>query len=544
MRPAVPPVLVPGRDPEPRRARDARLDPRGRRARLRAHPRLRRRVRQPGAAGPVRRRRRRGRDRPAGRVAGTRTSSSTPRATARCCRCCTSTATRSPTRPSSRASPRPSSGALMEGYGHRPLFVSGDEPEAVHRALAAALEEALAEIRASRRRAQAAADAAGLADDRPAHAQGLDRAEGGRRPAGRGHVPLAPGAARRRPHDEPRAPRPARAVAALLPPRGALRRRRPRRGPRSSRSPRAGARRMGASPHANGGELLRDLRLPDFRDYAVDVPSPATGATSATRVLGPLARRGHPRATRQLPPLRPRRDRLQPPRRRVRGHRPRLEGRAPARRRPPRPRRPRHGGALRAPLPGLARGLPADRPPRPVQLLRGVHPHRRLDVQPAREVAEGHARHPLAAADRLAQLPAHARTSGARTTTASRTRTPASSTTCVNKKAEIVRVYLPPDANCLLSVADHCLRSPPLRQRDRGRQAAGARLPDDGRGDRPLHARPRHLGVGRLRGRRRASPTSCSPAPATSRRSRPSPPPRCCASTCPSCACAWSTSST
>ena len=62
---ALPPVLVPGRDPEPRGAGDSRLDPRGRRARLRARARLRRRVRQPGPARRVRRRRRRGRDRAA-----------------------------------------------------------------------------------------------------------------------------------------------------------------------------------------------------------------------------------------------------------------------------------------------------------------------------------------------------------------------------------------------------------------------------------------------------------------------------------------------
>ena len=31
---------------------------------------------------------------------------------------------------------------------------------------------------------------------------------------------------------------------------------------------------MGANPHANGGLLLKDLKMPDFRDYAVDVPSP------------------------------------------------------------------------------------------------------------------------------------------------------------------------------------------------------------------------------------------------------------------------------
>ena len=47
-----------------------------------------------------------------------------------------------------------------------------------------------------------------------------------------------------------------------------------------------GDRRMGANPHANGGLLLRDLRLPDFRDYAVDVPAPGATTSEATRVLG------------------------------------------------------------------------------------------------------------------------------------------------------------------------------------------------------------------------------------------------------------------
>ena len=51
-----------------------------------------------------------------------------------------------------------------------------------------------------------------------------------------------------------------------------------------------GDRRMSANPHANGGELLRDLVLPDFRDYAVEVPSPATTLAEATRVLGGFLR--------------------------------------------------------------------------------------------------------------------------------------------------------------------------------------------------------------------------------------------------------------
>jgi xylulose-5-phosphate/fructose-6-phosphate phosphoketolase len=51
-----------------------------------------------------------------------------------------------------------------------------------------------------------------------------------------------------------------------------------------------GTRRMGANPHANGGLLLKDLVLPDFREYAVDVPSPGATDAEATRVTGQLLR--------------------------------------------------------------------------------------------------------------------------------------------------------------------------------------------------------------------------------------------------------------
>jgi len=52
----------------------------------------------------------------------------------------------------------------------------------------------------------------------------------------------------------------------------------------------SGERRMGANPNANGGMLLRDLRMPDFTDYAVDVPKPGIGGIGDTHVLGRFLR--------------------------------------------------------------------------------------------------------------------------------------------------------------------------------------------------------------------------------------------------------------
>jgi xylulose-5-phosphate/fructose-6-phosphate phosphoketolase len=51
-----------------------------------------------------------------------------------------------------------------------------------------------------------------------------------------------------------------------------------------------GQRRMGANPHANGGLLLRDLKLPDFREYAVDVPAPGAVIAEPTRIMGAFLR--------------------------------------------------------------------------------------------------------------------------------------------------------------------------------------------------------------------------------------------------------------
>jgi xylulose-5-phosphate/fructose-6-phosphate phosphoketolase len=51
-----------------------------------------------------------------------------------------------------------------------------------------------------------------------------------------------------------------------------------------------GRHRMSDNPHANGGLLLRDLKMPDFRDYAVDVPSPGATTVESTRVMGKFLR--------------------------------------------------------------------------------------------------------------------------------------------------------------------------------------------------------------------------------------------------------------
>ena len=169
-----------------------------------------------------------------------------------------------------------------------------------------------------------------------------------------------------------------------------------------------GSRRMSANPHTNGGLLLRDLRLPDFRDYAVKVPAPGAVTAESTRVMGKFLRdvmklNMEARNFRLFSPDENNSNRWQDV----------LEvtnrawmAETLSVGRPPGPRRPGDGDAQRAPVPGLARGLSPDRPPRLLLVLRGLHSHHRRDVQPARQVAEGLQRHPLASAHRLAQLSA------------------------------------------------------------------------------------------------------------------------------------------
>ena len=180
--------------------------------------------------------------------------------------------------------------ALFVGYGYAPVFVEGDEPEAMHQRMAAALDDAFAEIQ----RIQHEARERGVTE-RPRWPMVVLRSPkgwtgpktvDGKQTEGtfRSHqVPLA-GLA-----DDPghlamleawmRSYRPDELFDAdgrLVPELAAL-------------AP-EGERRMGSNPHANGGLLLKDLRMPDWRDYAVDVPAPGTVTAEATRVMGRLLR--------------------------------------------------------------------------------------------------------------------------------------------------------------------------------------------------------------------------------------------------------------
>jgi xylulose-5-phosphate/fructose-6-phosphate phosphoketolase len=179
---------------------------------------------------------------------------------------------------------------LLQGYGYHPIVVSGHDPVPMHHLMAAAVDQALDEIAAAQR---------------------IWRQDGGRErprwpvivlrsPKGwtgpkfvdgqavegtfRAHQVPLPNVRQRPDHLQQleawmRSYRPEElwdadgrfhpAVAALAPP---------------------GDRRMGANPHANGGRLLRDLDLPDFRDYAVAVPAPASIMSEATRVTGTFLR--------------------------------------------------------------------------------------------------------------------------------------------------------------------------------------------------------------------------------------------------------------
>lgn len=175
---------------------------------------------------------------------------------------------------------------LMSGYGYRPYFVEGDDPKVVHQQMAATLDEILADIRDI----QTDARENGF-KERPRWPMMVlrtpkgwtgPRIVDGKQVEGtfRSHqVPIAE--IRSNPEhlrllDEwLRSYRPEE----LFDERGRL-------APELAELAPRGNRRMGANPHANGGLLLKPLDLPDFRQYALDVKAPGGQTGEATRVLG------------------------------------------------------------------------------------------------------------------------------------------------------------------------------------------------------------------------------------------------------------------
>jgi xylulose-5-phosphate/fructose-6-phosphate phosphoketolase len=354
--------------------------------------------------------------------------------------------------------PREELRSLLHGYGYEPLFVEGEEHESMHRQMAAALDEVLDGIAEIQR---AAREQGKLERPRwpmivlvspkgwtgPKTVDGV-QVEG----TFRAHqVPLA--GVRSNPAHLAQLEQWMRSYRAeeLFDETGAPY------ADLSDLAP-AGERRMGANPHANGGLLLHDLELPNFRDYAVAVAAPATTSSEATRVLGGFLR--------DITALN--RDRF-----RVMGPDETVSNRL---------------GAI---LDATDRTWEAQRYDYDDHLA----PDGRLMEVLSEHLCEGwlegylltgrhglfncyeafihivdsmfnqHAkwlkvtrkipwRRPIASFNYL--LSSHV---WRQDHNGFSHQDPGFIDHVVNKKAEIIRVYLPPDANCLLSVADHCLRS-------------------------------------------------------------------------------------
>ena len=178
---------------------------------------------------------------------------------------------------------------LFAGYGYKPYFVEGHEPERMHQLMAATLDTIVTEIQAIQQKARA-----GQADSAPIWPMIILRSPKGW--TGPKMVDGKPVEGTWRAHQVP--------VTDLSKPghlkileewmksyqpkelfdeQGKLI-------PELRDLAPQGDRRMGANPHANGGILLKDLVMPDFRRYALQVTKPGTQVAEATRILGELLR--------------------------------------------------------------------------------------------------------------------------------------------------------------------------------------------------------------------------------------------------------------
>ncbi len=180
--------------------------------------------------------------------------------------------------------------SLFIGYGYKPYFVEGSDPEAMHQLMAATLDAVIDEIKEIQHDARAKGarkraswpmiilrspkgwtgpkEVDGLKTEGYWRSHQVPFAQMAQKPA---HIKLLAQWMKSYKPEE------------LFDENGTLR-------PELAELAPAGNRRMGANPHANGGILLKDLKMPDFRDYAVDVPSPGAVLGEATRVMGTFLR--------------------------------------------------------------------------------------------------------------------------------------------------------------------------------------------------------------------------------------------------------------
>jgi xylulose-5-phosphate/fructose-6-phosphate phosphoketolase len=348
--------------------------------------------------------------------------------------------------------------SLLTGYGYKVYTVEGDDPKLVHQEMAATLDSIVTEIHDIQRRAREGGETGRprwpvlvLRTPKgwtgPKFVDGLPM-EG----TWRAHqVPIS--AARTNPEHLRQLEEWMRSYhpAELFDPGGTL-------VPEIARLAPADYRRMSANPHANGGLLLRDLDMPDFRDYAVTVPSPGGAQAENTRVLGGFLRDiivANPRSFRLWGPDETSSNRLDA----VFD----VTGRA-------------FDGEI---IPGDNNLTPDGRVMEVLSehlcqgwlegyLLTGrhgmfncyeafIHIIDSMFNQHAKwlKVTRGIPwRRPIASLNYLLSSLVWRQDHNGFSH-----QDPGFIDHVVNKKAEVIRVYLPPDANCLLSVGDHCLRS-------------------------------------------------------------------------------------
>jgi xylulose-5-phosphate/fructose-6-phosphate phosphoketolase len=355
--------------------------------------------------------------------------------------------------------PRDELRALMEGYGYAPRFVEGSDPHEMHQLMAATLDSVLDEIASIQQQARAGGDQ----PQRPRWPMIVLRTPKGW--TGPKEVDGLPSEGSWRSHQVPFAEvRTNPAHLALL--ESWLRSYGPEqlfddegavRTEITALAP-SGERRMSANPHANGGLILRELELPDFRRYAVDVPAPAETQSEATRVLGGWLR----------DVIAANADRF-----RIMGPDETASNR------------------LSAVFEATDRAWDAERVPGDDHLSPDGRVMEVLSEHLCQGWLEGYlltGRHGLfncyEAFIHIVDSMFNQHAKWLKVTRRIPWRRPIASLNyllsshvwrqdhngfshqdpgfidhVVNKKAEIIRVYLPPDANCLLSVADHCLRS-------------------------------------------------------------------------------------